>query len=66
MELKDKLGLSEEEVRQVIRSSRGQGLLCVGSNRIPLTIVATPAEYDLISRPELTQSERSANICTPN
>ena len=49
MELKDKLGLSEEETRQIVRSSRGQGLLCIGSNRIPLTIISTPTEYDLIT-----------------
>ncbi len=50
MELKEKLGLSDEETRQIVRSNRGQGLLCIGSNRIPLTVIATPTEYDLISR----------------
>lgn len=60
IELKDKLGLSEEETRQIVRSNRGQGLLCIGSNRIPITVIATPTEYDLISTnsADLSKQER--------
>ena len=60
MELKDKLGLSEEETRQIVRSSRGQGLLCIGSNRIPLTIISTPTEYDLITTNSLDFEKRKS------
>ncbi len=45
----EKLGLSEEEIMQIIRSNRGQGLLCAGANRIGVEIRSTQTEYDLIT-----------------
>ena len=49
MKLKEKLGLSDEEVMQIIRCGRGQGLLCAGKNRIAVEIRSTKAEYELIT-----------------
>ena len=43
------LNLSEEETMQIIRSRRGEGLLCAGHNRIGIAIRPTPKEYDLIT-----------------
>jgi hypothetical protein len=48
-EIKDELGLSDEETLQITRSGRGQGLLCAGSNRIGVEIRSTQKEYDLIT-----------------
>ena len=43
------LALSDEETMQVIRNQRGQGLLCIGENRIGVTFHASQKEYDLIT-----------------
>lgn len=43
------LNLSEEETMQIIRSRRGEGLLCAGRNRIGIAIRPTAKEYDLIT-----------------
>ena len=43
------LNLSEDEVRQVTRFRRGEGLLCIGYNHVPISIYVTPKEYDAIT-----------------
>lgn len=43
------LNLSEEEVRQITRFRRGEGLLCIGYNHVPIAFHATPREYDAIT-----------------
>ena len=43
------LNLSDEETMQIVRSGRGQGLLCAGRNRIGVEIRAGQTEYDLIT-----------------
>ena len=48
-EIKEKLGLSEDEVLQIIRSGRGQGLLCAGPNRIGIEIRSTQREFDILT-----------------
>ena len=35
------LNLSEEEVRQITRFRRGEGLLCIGYNHVPIAFYAT-------------------------
>lgn len=47
--LQEKLGLTDEEVMQIVRSGRGQGLLCAGKNRISVEIRASQAQHDLIT-----------------
>lgn len=47
--LQDKLGLSDEEVMQIVRCGRGQGLLCAGKNRIAVEIRSSQTQYDLIT-----------------
>lgn len=49
LRLKEKLGLSDEEVAQIVRCGRGQGLLCAGKNRIAVAIRSTQTQYDLIT-----------------
>lgn len=49
LKLKEKIGLSDEEVMQIVRCGRGQGLLCAGSNRIAVEIRSSKTEYDLIT-----------------
>lgn len=49
LKLKEKLGLTEEETMQIIRSGRGQGLLCAGKNRISVEIRSSQTEHDLIT-----------------
>lgn len=43
------LNLSEEEVRQITRFRRGEGLLCIGYNHIPVAFHVTKKEYDAIT-----------------
>ena len=49
LKLKEKLGLSDAEVLQIVRSGRGQGLLCAGQNRIAVEIRSCTAQYDVIT-----------------
>ena len=43
------LNLSDDEVRQVTRFRRGEGLLCIGYNHVPIAFYATGREYDSIT-----------------
>ena len=43
------LNLSEEEVRQITRFRRGEGLLCIGYHHVPVTFHVTKKEYDAIT-----------------
>jgi DNA replication protein DnaC len=43
------LNLSEDEVRQITRFRRGEGLLCIGYNHVPIAFYATQKEYDAIT-----------------
>ena len=43
------LNLSEEEVRQITRFRRGEGLLCSGYNHVPVAFHVTKKEYDAIT-----------------
>jgi DNA replication protein DnaC len=43
------LNLSEDEVRQITRFRRGEGLLCIGYNHVPIAFHATHREYDAIT-----------------
>lgn len=43
------LNLSEDEVRQITRFRRGEGLLCIGYNHVPIAFHATQTEYDAIT-----------------
>lgn len=43
------LNLSEEEVRQITRFWRGEGLLCIGYNHVPVAFHVTEKEYDAIT-----------------
>ena len=43
------LNLSEDEVRQITRFRRGEGLLCIGYNHVPIAFHATKKEYDAIT-----------------
>ena len=43
------LNLSEEEVRQITRFRRGEGLLCIGYNHVPVAFHVTKKEYAAIT-----------------
>ena len=43
------LNLSEDEVRQITRFRRGEGLLCIGYNHVPVQFHATEKEYNAIT-----------------
>lgn len=43
------LNLSEEEARQITRFRRGEGLLCIGYNHVPVAFHVTKKEYDAIT-----------------
>lgn len=49
LKLKEKVGLSDEEVMQILRCGRGEGLLCAGKNRIAVEIRSSQTQYDLIT-----------------
>lgn len=63
LKVQEKLGLSDEETMQIIRSGRGQGLLCAGPNRVCVEIRASQTEHDLIttSRTDLEKRIRLAD-----
>lgn len=60
LKIKEKIGLSDNEVLQIVRSGRGQGLLCAGQNRIAVEIRSTQTQYDIITtnRADLEKRER--------
>ena len=60
LKLKEKIGLSDEEVMQILRCGRGQGLLCAGQNRIAVEIRSSQTQYDLITtnRADLEKREK--------
>lgn len=62
--LQEKIGLSDEEVMQIIRCGRGQGLLCAGKNRIAVEIRSSQTQYDLITtnRADLEKREIKEEI----
>ena len=62
MKIKEKIGLSNNEVLQIVRSGRGQGLLCAGQNRIAVEIRSTQTQYDIITtnRADLEKREKKA------
>ena len=43
------LNLSEDEVRQITRFRRGEALLCIGYNHVPVQFHATEKEYNAIT-----------------
>ena len=43
------LNLSEEEVHKITRFRRGEGLLCIGYNHVPIAFYATEREYNAIT-----------------
>ena len=43
------LNLSEDEVRQITRFRRGECLLCIGYNHVPIAFHASQQEYDIIT-----------------
>lgn len=43
------LNLSEDEVRQITRFRRGEGLLCIGYNHVPIAFHSSQREYDAIT-----------------
>lgn len=60
LKLQEKIGLSDEEVMQIVRCGRGQGLLCAGKNRISVEIRSSQTEYELITtnRADLEKREK--------
>ena len=56
--IQDKLNLSEDEVRQITRFRRGEGLLCIGYNHVPIAIHTTPKEYEAITTSPTDLRER--------
>jgi len=43
------LNLSEDEVRMITRFRRGEGLLCIGHNHVPIAVYISPMEYECIT-----------------
>ena len=41
--------LTEEEVRLITRFRRGEGLLCIGHNHVPISVFVSPKEYEAIT-----------------
>ena len=60
LKLKEKIGLSDEEVMQILRCGRGQGLLCAGKNRIAVEIRSSQTQHELITtnRADLEKREK--------
>lgn len=57
------LSLSDEETMQIIRSGRGEALLCANKNKVCVDIKASPLMYDLITtkRSDLEKRKKEEN-----
>ena len=64
LKLKEKIGLSDEEVMQILRCGRGQGLLCAGKNRIAVEIRSSQTQHELITtnRADLEKREKENSL----
>lgn len=47
--VQEKLALTEEETRMITRFRRGEGLLCISHNHVPIAIHVSPKEYEAIT-----------------
>ena len=47
--VQEKLNLTEEETRMITRFRRGEGLLRIGHNHVPIAIHVSPREYEAIT-----------------
>ena len=56
--VQEKLNLTEEEVRMVTRFRRGEGLLCIGHNHVPVSVYITPKEYECITTSPTDRANR--------
>lgn len=43
------LNLTEEETKMITRFRRGEGLLCIGHNHVPIAVHVSPKEYEAIT-----------------
>lgn len=43
------LNLTEEEMKMITRFRRGEGLLCIGHNHVPIAVHVSPKEYEAIT-----------------
>ena len=43
------LNLTEEDTKMITRFHRGEGLLCIGHNHVPIAVHVSPKEYDAIT-----------------
>ena len=61
--ISDELGLSKNEIDNVARSQRGEALFCAGENHIPITVMASKLEHELITttRKELEKMASEKN-----
>ena len=48
------LNLTEEETKMITRFRRGEGLLCIGHNHVPIAVHVSPREYEAITPRPLT------------
>ena len=56
----DILNLTEEETKMVTRFRRGEGLLCIGHNHVPIAVHVSPKEYEAITTSPTDLRARSA------
>ncbi len=47
--VQEKLALTEEETRMITWFHRGEGLLCIDHNHVPIAIHVSPKEYEAIT-----------------
>ena len=55
------LALSDEETMQIIRSGRGEALLCANKNKVCIDIKASPLMYNLITTKRSDLEKRKRN-----
>ena len=67
VKLQEKLNLTENEMLEIVRSGRGEGLLCAGKNRIAIEIRASDTEYELITtdRKSLEKRQKKTTYGNP-
>lgn len=57
------LNLTEEETKMITRFRRGEGLLCIGHNHVPIAVHVSPREYEAITTsPTDLQARQQARV----
>mgnify|MGYP006870776146 CR=1 FL=1 len=56
------LNLTEDETKMITRFRRGEGLLCIGHNHVPIAVHVSPREYEPLPPRPLTCEQGNKQV----